>query len=263
LCRADAGSAPRNDARGHLHHAGTRPGEQDGIDYYFLDAETFLKRVQAGDFLEHATVHGNSYGTLKSEVLGKLRAGHDILLNVDVQGAAAIRAQAEADAEIKRALVTVFLAPSSLGVLEERLRKRGKDSPDVIQKRLSAARQEIAHWTNFDYVIVSGLIKEDLRRMQAILDAEQMKQRRTRLPSTSDRAWERRARGGPLLPASGGRISVCCNRRIEPPEAWLVTFRMKPPCAPGGRTMRAPRGSEIRPFPVSEELKHFRHPVRR
>lgn len=160
-----------------------RAGEQDGIDYYFLDAETFLKRAQAGDFLEHATVHGNSYGTLRSEVLGKLRAGRDVLLNVDVQGAAAIRAHAGSDQEIKRALVTVFLAPPSLAVLEERLRRRGKDAPEVIQKRLRAAREEIAHWTNFDYVIVSGPIAEDLRRMLAILDAEQMKQSRTQLPA--------------------------------------------------------------------------------
>ena len=70
-----------------------REGERDGVDYYFLTAEDFLKRVQAGNFLEHATVYGNSYGTLKSEVLGKLRAGKDVLLAVDVQGAAAIRAQ--------------------------------------------------------------------------------------------------------------------------------------------------------------------------
>src|SRR5439155_25827253 len=76
-----------------------RPGEQDGIDYYFLDASTFLKRVQAGNFLEHATVYGNSYGTLKSEVLGKLRQGKDVVLNVDVQGAATIRAEAETDLE--------------------------------------------------------------------------------------------------------------------------------------------------------------------
>ena len=73
-----------------------RRGEQDGVDYYFLDAESFLKRVQAGNFLEHATVYGNSYGTLKSEVLGKMRQGQDVLLNVDVQGAATIRQKAEA-----------------------------------------------------------------------------------------------------------------------------------------------------------------------
>src|SRR5512141_1275222 len=90
-----------------------RDGERDNIDYYFLEPADFLKRVQAGHFLEHATVYGNSYGTLKSEVLGRLRQGKDVLLNVDVQGAAAIRAKAEEDPELERALVTVFLTPRS------------------------------------------------------------------------------------------------------------------------------------------------------
>src|SRR4051812_6391621 len=136
-----------------------RPGEKDGVDYYFLDAATFLKRVQAGNFLEHATVYGNSYGTLKSEVLGKLRQGRDVVLNVDVQGAAAIREHAEGDPELKRALVTVFLTPPSLSILEQRLRKRGMDSPTAIQKRLSVAKQEIAQWRHFDYLIVSTSIQ--------------------------------------------------------------------------------------------------------
>ncbi len=159
-----------------------REVEQEGVDYYFMDAATFLKRVQAGNFLEHATVYGNSYGTLKSEVLGKLRHGKDVILNVDVQGAATIRAHAEADAELKRALVTVFLTPPSMSVLEERLKKSGHDASSSIQKRLSVARQEIAQAKNFDYVIISSSVTEDLRRMQAILDAEKMRQERTVLP---------------------------------------------------------------------------------
>ena len=160
-----------------------RPGEKDGVDYYFLDAGDFLKRVQAGNFLEHATVYGNSYGTLKSEVLGKLRSGKDVLLNVDVQGAAAIRAHAEEDAELKTALVTVFLTPPSMSILEVRLKKRGQDSPQIIAKRLSVAKQEIVQWKNFDYLIVSSSIAEDVRRLQAILDAEQMRQGRAQLPA--------------------------------------------------------------------------------
>src|SRR5262252_10321843 len=96
-----------------------RKGEQDGVDYYFLDAESFLKRVQAGNFLEHATVYGNSYGILKSEVLGKLRQGKDVVLSVDVQGAATIREKAQEDPELKRAFVSVFLTPPSLAVLKE------------------------------------------------------------------------------------------------------------------------------------------------
>src|SRR5882762_4359234 len=121
-----------------------REGEQDGVDYYFLDASSFLKRVQAGNFLEHATVFGHSYGVLKSEVLTKLRQGRDVVLNVDVQGAATIRDRAEEDLELKQALVKVFLTPASPSVLEERLSRRGTDSPATIQKRLSVARQEIS-----------------------------------------------------------------------------------------------------------------------
>src|SRR6185436_7369702 len=142
-----------------------RPGEEDGVHYYFLDAGSFLKRVQAGNFLEHATVYGHSYGILKAEVLGKLRQGKDVLLNVDVQGAATIRERALEDPELKRALVTVFLTPPSIAVLEQRLRRRGTDGPAVIQKRLGVARQEIAQWKNFEYLLISSTISEDLRRM--------------------------------------------------------------------------------------------------
>lgn len=159
-----------------------RPGERDGVDYYFLGAESFLKRLQAGNFLEHATVYGHSYGTLKGEVLGKLRQARDLLLNVDVQGAASIRERALEDPELNRALVTVFLTPPSLSVLEQRLRKRGTDSPEVIQKRLSVARQEIVQWKNFDYLVLSSTIAEDLRRMLAIVETEKMKSTRVHAP---------------------------------------------------------------------------------
>lgn len=159
-----------------------RKGEKDGVDYYFLDATSFLKRVQAGNFLEHATVYGHSYGTLKSEVLGKLRLGKDVLLNVDVQGAAAIRGCALADPELKRALVSVFLTPPTAEILETRLRRRGTDSEAAIQKRLSVARQEVAQWKNFDYLLISTSVEEDLRRMMAIVDAEKMRSGRMSAP---------------------------------------------------------------------------------
>jgi guanylate kinase len=159
-----------------------RGEEKDGVDYYFLDAGSFLKRVQAGNFLEHATVFGDSYGTLKSEVLGKLRAGKDVLLNIDVQGAATVRKCAEEDMELKRALVSVFLTPPSIAVLEQRLRKRGTDAEAVIQKRLGVARQEIAQWKNFDYLLISRSVQEDLAGMQAIVSAEKMKTARSVAP---------------------------------------------------------------------------------
>ncbi len=159
-----------------------RGDEKDGEDYYFLDAGSFLKRVQAGNFLEHATVYGQSYGTLKSEVLGKLRAGKDVLLNIDVQGAAAVRKCAEEDPELKRALVTVFLTPATLAVLEARLQKRGTDTTADIKKRLGVARQEIAQWKNFDYLIISRGIDDDVRNMQAIIEAEKMQTARSVAP---------------------------------------------------------------------------------
>jgi guanylate kinase len=159
-----------------------RPGEKDGVDYHFFDASEFLKRLHAGNFLEHATVYGNSYGILKSELLGKLREGKDVLLNVDVQGAATIREQAESEPQLKRALVTVFLTPTPLTVLEERLINRGADAAAVIQKRLAVARQEIAQWKNFDYLLVSGSKQEDLRRTLAIVEAEKMRSARSQPP---------------------------------------------------------------------------------
>lgn len=159
-----------------------RGEERDGVDYFFMDAEAFLKRVQAGHFLEHATVYGNSYGTLKSEVLGKLRGGQDVLLNIDVQGAAAVREHAAQDPELRGALVSVFMTPPSLATLEQRLRNRGTDAEPVIQRRLAVARQEISQWHNFDYLLLSASIEEDVRRMQQILEAERMRVRRVRAP---------------------------------------------------------------------------------
>jgi len=159
-----------------------RPGEREGVDYFFMDAATFLRRVQAGHFLEHATVYGNSYGTLRSEVLDKLRQGKNVLLNIDVQGAATVRHCVENDGDLKRSFVSVFLTPPTIEILEARLKKRGQDTPAVMQKRLSVARQEIAQWKNFDYLIISTTIGEDLKRMLAIVDAEKMRACRAQPP---------------------------------------------------------------------------------
>jgi len=159
-----------------------RPGEKDGVDYYFFSAAEFERRVKAGEFIEHATVFGRSYGILKSELLDKLRSGRDVLLNVDVQGAATIRGRVKKEPELKRALVSVFLTPPSIAVLEARLKNRAADSVAEIQKRLAVARQEIAQWKNFDYLIISTSIAEDLRRMKSILEAERMRVARSAPP---------------------------------------------------------------------------------
>ena len=160
-----------------------RPGERDGVDYHFLDPDTYARRVAAGVFLEHATVYGHGYGTLRQEVLDRLRVGQDLLLNVDVQGAAAIRARAREEPLLQRALVTVFLTPPSLAVLEARLRLRGTEAEAVLQRRLAMARGEIAHWKDFDYLILSGSITEDVERLEAILDAEKLRSHRQQPPA--------------------------------------------------------------------------------
>ena len=159
-----------------------RPGEIDKLDYYFLSTQDFQEKLKNGDFLENATVHAHSYGILKSEVIARLAEGKDVLLNVDVQGAATIRKHAEEDPHLKHALVTVFLTPATIGELELRLRRRGTESPEDLERRLKNARQEIAQWKNFQYLIISTSIQEDVRLMEAIVEAERMRQFRATPP---------------------------------------------------------------------------------
>ena len=167
-----------------------RAGEKDGIDYYFLAEAAFAARVRAGDFLEHATVFGNHYGTLKAEILNKLVQGKDVLLAIDVQGAAAVRTACKTEPGMQGALVTVFLTPPSLAILEQRLRKRRTDAPEVIQQRLSVARREIAEWTKYDYLLISTTVPEDVRRMQAIIEVEKMRTSRSELPEVESQGCD-------------------------------------------------------------------------
>ncbi len=145
-----------------------RGGERGSVDYHFQTAEEFQRRVAAGAFPEHATVYANRYGTLKSEVLGRLRHGRDVLLNIDVQGAASVRAAAAADPEIGGTLVTAFLLPPSLEELRRRLAGRGEDAPEVIARRLAGA-------PHFGYIVPSGTMDDDLASMRAILRAEKLR----------------------------------------------------------------------------------------
>jgi guanylate kinase len=138
--------------------------------------------VEAGEFLEHAGVYGNRYGTLRSEVHRRLGAGLDVLLNIDVQGAASVRAQAARDPVIQRALVTVFVVTPTVAELERRLRSRGTDSEDVVQRRLAAARSEMDEARHFDYLLISGTVEEDRQRMEAIYLAEKLRFDRVPLP---------------------------------------------------------------------------------
>jgi guanylate kinase len=158
-----------------------RPGERPGEDYHFLTPEQFAKQVQRHEFLEHATVYGKSYGTLKASVRDLLKAGHDVLLVIDVQGAAAVRREAQADAALARALVTVFLTPPNLTELERRLRGRGQDDEEVIRRRLETARSEAGRWREFQYLVVSSTKENDLARMLNIYHAERLRGDRNQL----------------------------------------------------------------------------------
>lgn len=160
----------------------TRPprlGEIEGRDYYFLDEAAFSRRLEAGEFFENAAVYTHRYGVLKAEILGKLQLGVDVLLNVDVKGAATVCAKAAADPDLSRALVSVFLTPATIGELEGRLKRRATDSAAELAVRLHDARWEIEQWRHFQYLIISTTVAEDLRQMEAIIDAERLRQSRS------------------------------------------------------------------------------------
>ena len=147
-----------------------RDGELDGVDYYFLGEEEFLALVEGGEFLENAVVHGNHYGVLKSELRAKLAEGSDVLLNIDVQGAATIRERAATDQVLSRSLVTVFLCPPSLGELEQRLRGRGTDSEEAIARRLAIAKDEMDQAEKFNHTLTSQTREADVDRLLGIIE---------------------------------------------------------------------------------------------
>jgi guanylate kinase len=152
-----------------------RPGERDGVDYHFLADAEFERRLVAGEFLEHASVHGRRYGTLKHEVTDQLTAGRDVLLNIDVQGAATVRLHASEDDALGRALVTVFFTPQGGDALEQRLRGRRTEDEASLACRLNTARCEVARWSEFDYLVVSGTMDEDVHQLRLIMEAERMR----------------------------------------------------------------------------------------
>lgn len=152
-----------------------RGGEQDHVDYYFFDHATFEEKIADGHFYEYAHVHGNIYGTLKSEVQDKLAAGTDLLLNIDVQGAAQMRQTAQNDPLLQGQVVTVFIMPRSLEELEQRLRGRATDSEEQIQRRMQVASEEMQQHELYDHTILSGTRFEDFEALQKIYLAEQAK----------------------------------------------------------------------------------------
>ena len=152
-----------------------REGEIDGVDYHFLSDEEFMRRVEAAEFLEHAEVYGNQYGTMKSAVREMLASGRDVLLVNDVQGAMAVSGMADQDAELKQALTTVCLMTGGIEELRNRLESRNADDPAAIEERLALAETEMKQKGRFDHVIISGKKGEDWQRVQAIYQSAQKK----------------------------------------------------------------------------------------
>jgi guanylate kinase len=149
-----------------------RPGEVDGVDYHFVDVATFKKMASDGLMLEWAHVFGHRYGTPKKPVEADLASGHDVLFDIDWQGAQQLYQEAGPD------VVRVFILPPSIEELERRLRSRGTDSDAVIADRMSRAKAEIGHWDGYDYVLINDDIESCFTKVQQILTAERMKRRR-------------------------------------------------------------------------------------
>lgn len=148
-----------------------RPGERHAEHYNFVSAEEFQRMIDAGDFFEHARVHTDWKGTARQSVEPQLSAGQDVLLEIDWQGARQVRAKVP-DA------VSVFILPPSRAALEDRMRKRAQDSETVIQQRLAAAREEMSHYGEFDYVIVNDVFERAVDEMHAIFTASRLRRDR-------------------------------------------------------------------------------------
>ncbi|HTR03316.1 MAG TPA: guanylate kinase [Thermoanaerobaculia bacterium] len=144
-----------------------REGEQDGREYHFVSVKDFEAMARNAEFLEHNEVHGNFYGTAKSEVLPRLAAGEDVVLDIDVQGARDIRA-AHPEA------ISIFIVPSSAEILEKRLRERGLDGEDAIRKRLINAAKEIAQAESFQYVIVNDSLERASLELESVVRASRL-----------------------------------------------------------------------------------------
>jgi guanylate kinase len=149
-----------------------RKGEHHRVDYYFFDPATFDAKVNAGEFYEWAHVHSNRYGTLKSEIHDKLAAGNDLILNIDVQGAATFRDAGREDPLLHGKVVTVFIMPPTIHELESRLRHRSTDHEDEIQRRLRVAQSEMRQRELYDHCILSGTRFEDFEALRRIYSQE-------------------------------------------------------------------------------------------
>ena len=146
-----------------------RPGEVDGKDYYFIPREKFDALVAEHAFAEHAEVHGNCYGTLKTELLGRIRRGIDVLLDIDVQGAAQLRALCADSTEFCRACEFIFIMPPSFEELERRLRARGTETEESILRRLANAKGEMEHAHEYDHIIVNDDLDRAVQEFTSLI----------------------------------------------------------------------------------------------
>ena len=153
-----------------------RAGEIDGEHYRFLSAADFQARIDAGDFLEHAKVHQDLYGTLRKPVLTNLQNGVDVLIDIDTQGATTIRNSD--DPIVRQALADIFIMPPNIEELRRRLMKRGTETAQQIDSRLGTAMREMELWRDYRYTIVSGSVEEDLEKIRNIMSAETFLSRR-------------------------------------------------------------------------------------
>lgn len=152
-----------------------RGDEESGVDYEFIPEGEFRRRVGEGAFLEWAEVHGHLYGTLRARVASVLAAGRDVLMDIDVQGAAQVRSrvgEASAGDPLYGALVDVFIAPPSMDVLEQRLRGRAEDAPDIIERRLKKACDEMAAWRSYRYLVMNDNREKAYDALRAVVLAE-------------------------------------------------------------------------------------------
>jgi len=141
-----------------------REGEKDGVDYHFVSRRKFEDMIAAGEFLEHANVYGNYYGTSRKWIERELAGDHDVLLEIDWQGAQQVRS-------LFPHMVGIFILPPSFGELRKRLKSRGKDSPEAIEKRMASARDEISHVLEFEYIIVNEHFEAALADLIAVVRA--------------------------------------------------------------------------------------------
>jgi guanylate kinase len=153
-----------------------RTDEIDGMHYHFLSHADFLAKLEAGDFLERAQVHGDYYGTLREPVLSNLKNGVDVLIDIDTQGAATIRKCD--DSIIRQALADIFIMPPDIEELRRRLMKRATETAQQIESRLATAMREMELWRDYRYTIVSGSVEEDLKNVRNIMFAETFLSRR-------------------------------------------------------------------------------------